>query len=179
MPAPRLHIVMPCSRPENIPQLAAAYLKEMEPHPWEVRWHIMLQGPEYDPKGTAKVNEGIDDVRGGWLMLISDDTDQHPALFRRLSETIEANPHAGAVVFNQDRHAGRSILLAKPQNMTPCYVCGGQVAWKRDFLGTNRYDYAKHGGTCDGELIRFMYRQAPESFVFVNETLTRFGSLEW
>lgn len=151
----------------------------MEPHPFEVRWHILLQGPEEDPKGVNKVNEGIDQAPDGWLMLISDDTDQHPALFRRLGETIAANPKAGAVVFSQDRHEGRFHLRARPDNMHPCHVCGGQIAWERAFLGTNRYNYAKHGGTCDGELIRFMYKQAPERFVFVEEVLTKFGSLEW
>lgn len=179
MPAPRLHIIMPCARPHNIPKLAASYLQKWEPHPWEIRWHIMLQGPDSDPKGNHKCNEGVDCVPDGWLMLIADDTEQHPSLLRRLAEVIEQNPQAGAVLFNQDRHAGRSILMARPENMTPCYVCGGQIVWNREFLGPNRYNFEKHGGTADGELIRFMYRQAPERFVFVNETLMRFGSLEW
>ena len=179
MSAPRLHIVMPCARPWNIPVLAPRYLEKMDAHPFELRWHIYLQGPDADPKGSNKCNEAIDDIRDGWLFLFADDTDQHPSLFRRLGEVIKRHPKAGAVVFSQDRHGGRFILRAFPQNMKPCHVCGGAVAWERKFLGDNRYNYDKHGGTTDGELIKHMFTLDPNRFVFVDEVLTRYGSLEW
>lgn len=177
--AERLHIIMPSNRPWNIARLSEAYLEKMEPHPFELRWHIMLQGPEPDPKGTRKTNEAIDFIPNGWLMMLADDTDQHPALFRRLGEVVAKNPDAGAVVFSQDRYRGKFTLHAHPNNMTPCHVCGSQVVWNREFLGSHRYEYEKYGGTCDGELIKKVFDLHPERFVFVDEVLIRFGSLEW
>lgn len=180
MSATRLHIIMPCNRPWNIPKLAPAYLERMEPHPFEVRWHIMLQGPDPDPKGCSKTNEAVDMIRDGWLIMLADDTDQHPALFRRLGEVIGQNPEARAVVFSQHRAAGgRFTLTAGPQHMTPCHVCGSQVVWNREFLGDHRYHYELHGGTCDGVLVKTLFDMHPDRFVFVNEPLVRFGSLEW
>lgn len=179
MSAPRLHIVMPCARPWNIPKLAPRYLEKMDPHPFELRWHICVQGPDKDPKGLLKCNEALDNIQSGWVMFPADDTDQHPALFRRLAEVIRRNPHAGAVVFAQDRNAGKVVLRAHPLQLKPCHVCGGSVVWKREFLGPNRFDWANHRGTSDGILIAHMYNTYPNRFVFVDEVLTRFGSLEW
>ncbi len=60
--AERMHVIMSCSRPDNIPIIAPTYLK-MSPHPFELRWHICQQGPEPDPKGIAKNNEMLDMIR--------------------------------------------------------------------------------------------------------------------
>jgi hypothetical protein len=179
MKAPRLHIIMACARPWNIPRLAPAYLERMEAHPFEVRWHILLQGPEPDPKGVAKTNEALDQIRDGWVLTLADDTDQHPSLFRRLGEVIATHPQAGAVVFSQDRHRGRHILRPTPATMGPCHVCGGQVAWERQFLGDVRFDWDQHGGCADGHVIQRLHQAHPDRFVFVDEVLMRFGSLEW
>src|SRR2546423_14867340 len=99
--ATRLHIVMPCARPQNIPILAPKYLQEVVPHPFELRWHILQQGPDPDPKGIYKINEMLDLIRGGWFMTVADDTIQHPELFSRIGEMIETHPQAGAIVFSQ------------------------------------------------------------------------------
>lgn len=178
MNAPRLHLIMPCARPKNIVKLAPRYLEKMEPHPFELRWYIFLQGPEPDPKGSRKVNEAIDQITNGWLMTVADDTDQHPALFRRLHEVIVDNPNAGAIVFSQDRRNGRHVIKAAPENLRPCHCCGGQIVWNREFLGSHRFP-PEHGGCADAALITTMYGNHPDRFVFVPETLTKFGSLEW
>lgn len=179
MKAPRLHIIMPSNRPWNIPKLAPRYLEKMRPHGFELRWHILLQGPEPDPKGCNKINEAIDDIRSGWFMTLADDTDQHLSLFARLFDITQKNPDAGAVVFGQVRYGGRWTLKAEPASMRPCHVCGGQVAWNREFFGDHRFDYEHHGGCADGVLIQHLHQLHPERFVFVPETLTKFGSLEW
>lgn len=177
MSAPRLHVLMACSRPQNIPLLVNAYL-EQEPHPFEVRWHILRQGPEPDPKGIRKVNEMLDLLPGGWFMTVSDDTAQAPSLYRRLGEVIQSVPNAGAVVFSQVRKRGGWIQHAAPENMAPYRVCGGQVIWRRDFVGDKRFDFETHGDTCDGVFIQEMFQAHPEGFVFHDEPLMYFGSLE-
>jgi hypothetical protein len=136
----------------------------------------MFQGPEPDYKGINKTNEGIECVKDGWMLLLSDDTIQHPSLFRRLHEVVEAHPNAGAVVFNQVR--GTWHLQPNPALMVPAQVCGGQVVWNREFVGDTRYDPAM-GGITDGDMIKRLYDKAPDRFIFVREDLMYFGSLEW
>lgn len=173
----RLHIIMPSNRPQNIPTLAPHYLQNMEPHPWELRWHILSQGPDADPKGINKTNEALTFIKDGWLMMMSDDTYSHPALYRRLAEVILAHPGVGCVVFSQQRGAGH-VLVACPENMRPNYVCGSQVVWNRQFLGDDKYD-SIYGGISDGVLVSHVYRRDPGRFVFIPEVLTYFGRLEW
>lgn len=164
-------------------ELLPRYLGAMENHPFEIRIHIMAQGPEPDPKGNYKVNEGIECCPGGWVMMLADDTDQHPALFRRLGEEIEKHPDAGAFVFTQDRGprwGDRWILHASPGNMQPGCVCGGQIIYRRALLGQKwRFEFDKYQERADGNMAQQLFAAHPEKFVFVPEMLTRFGSLEW
>lgn len=177
--SPRMHLIFSCARPWNIPILATAYLDGMEPHPFEVRMHVALQGPERDPKGEGKQNEIVSYIpNDGWLMFLADDTDQHPSLFRRLGELIFENPNAGAFVFHQQRKGWPGNLLpCSPDSMKICQVCGGQVVWKREFLGDERFR-KEDGGVADGRMIERKWAESPERFVFVSEVLMRFGSLE-
>jgi len=172
---PRLHLVMTCSRFQNIAALADAYLCKMEPSKWELRWHIMVQGPEPDPKGVSKTNEALNAITDGWVFMVADDTIQHPALFRRMWEIIEAHPYAMAVVFIEQRPEG--ILKASPDTVDIGQICGGMVAFRRDAIADLRFDYAKFGQEADGHFIKDIYARHGKSFVFVNETLTTFNSI--
>jgi hypothetical protein len=149
----------------------------MEPHPFELRWHLCIQGPDPDPKGSRKINEMLDNIQSGWCWWPSDDTIEHPALYRRLGETIAANPTAGAIVVSQHRGGGH-VLHARPDAMKVCHVDGAQVIWDRAFIGSERHQ-EKHGGTADGNFIVNKWREAPERFVFLDEVLTNWNSLDW
>lgn len=180
----RLFLLIPSYRPHWAWRCVRFYLTEMEPHPFELRTIVASQNVYPDPCGIQKLNECLDLIDSdcpSWLFTFADDTIQHASLFRRLGETIEAKPHARAVMFDQvTRHAkdGTGVLRVGPNNCRPCHCCGGQVAWRRDFIGNNRFGYAEFGGRCDGEFIQARYRENPEAFVFVNEPLTYFGSFE-
>jgi hypothetical protein len=180
MKAPRLHILMPASRPRNIEKLISGYMDAQEPHPWEVRWHLLVQGSEPDPKGIHKINEMLDVLNGqqGWYTCPADDTVPMPSYFRRLAEVIAANPNAGAVVFSEVRPGGH-ILHAAPENMVPGRVDGNQPAWNLQMFGHVRYDFDQFGCGCDGHCIQSVYKNCPDRFVFVDEPLIQFGSLEW
>jgi hypothetical protein len=112
-------------------------------------------------------------------MTIADDTVQHPSLFRRIHDILEDHPDAGAIVFSQKRNGHEFILQASPHSMCPGSVCGGQIVWKREFIGDNRWDFNTYGTVCDGVFIQAMYNSAPNKFVFADEPLMYFGSLEW
>lgn len=173
--SPRLHIVMPCIRPWNLARIAENLFIHQERHPWEIRWHVMLQGPDTDPKGTLKTNEAISMIPDGWVFLWADDTTHHSSLFRRLHEVIVANPSAGAVVFAQNR--GDRELHPSPDGMRVGMVCGSMVAYERAFLGDLRMDYAARAHECDGVLVEQLYARDSSRFVFVDEVLIGFNLL--
>lgn len=179
MSATRLHILMSCVRPQNIPKISE-YILECDPHPFEIRWHILQQGPDPDPKGIRKVNEELDRIKDGWFWTASDDAQHSKSLFRRLGETIAANPECGVVVFSERRdHKEGPILHAHADNMRPCCVDGTQPIFRRDLIGDHRFDFDQYGDQCDGRFIQLIHQQHPDKFVFVDEVLMNFNSLQW
>lgn len=181
---------MPCARPENLPLITNNLLCVQQPHVFEVRLHIMLQGPEPDPKGYFKVNEGLDLTKDGWAWGPSDDTLQPLNLFNILGRL--ARPDMGAVVFSQQRKlsspcpwtGGRwdndepGILRARPENMKRCRVDATQVFWNRAWLGDRRYDFKNFGPEADGALIEHLYMRHPDKFFLYEPFLVNFGSLD-
>jgi hypothetical protein len=187
----RLHIITPSCRPQNIGRLAQRYYQEMEPHPFELRWHLLIQGPDPDPKGLNKVAEGMDWQMKGWTWFPSDDALHDPSLFRRLAEAVSAfKSHwpVGCVIFAEERRGGNcpwtgqpwkgGILDAKPENMKICRVDGSQ-AFFRDWMLKYEHMSFQRPEEADGDLIQRLYSKKPESFLFVNEPLIKFNSLQW
>jgi len=181
---------MPTSRPWNLPTIIKCYLQDMEPHPFEIRWHLMCQGPEPDPKGFYKSSEGIGCAPDGWLWFPSDDSIQPSTLFWRLGKIIQSCNGIGAVVFSQRRRGvcpwtGGSwdneepgILRADPANMKKCRVDCTQVFFERMFLNGFRFQPAKHGSECDGGMIEELFERDPSRFVFAPNDYVFFNSLD-
>lgn len=174
----RFHIVTPVSRPQNLSRILDFYVSKMEPHPFEVRIHLAVQGPEPDPKGCHKVNEIIDMIKDGWVITVSDDTLQHPALFRRVAEIQTQTPSVGAIVFGQLR-GPNCEFHSGPDKVHPCLICGGQIVYQRWILGNERFDCGALLEQSDGYLIEKLYQAKPEAFVFSRELLMKFNSLDW
>lgn len=172
----RLHVIMSVSRPWNVAQIVHSYLAMR--HPFELRIHLMVQGPDPDPKGVHKINEAIDSISNGWILTVADDTVQHPDLMQRLWDTVSNDPEAGIVVFGNDRGNGVHFIPS-PETMTVGRVCGSAVAYNRHALGDHRFDYEAHAHEADGFLIQDLYQEAPNRFRFVPDVLTTFNSLEW
>lgn len=178
MSAPRLHIIMPCARPENVPAILESLLT-CEPHPFELRWHVAMQGPEEDPKGIRKVNEALDDIQDGWIWCFADDSLVHPRMFRRLGEVIAGCPTARAIVLSEERRDGLGVLHAHPDNMRPFGISGDQYVLHRSLIGQRRYNYRAYGDRCDGMFIARLYQDEKAAFVFVDEVLVWFNRLRW
>ena len=172
----RFYVVMPTSRPWNIPRIAHRWLSEMEPHPFEIRWWVMVQGPEPDPKGVNKSNEALRLIKDGWVMAASDDTVHEPALLRRLGEVVKDNPNIKAIVVSE-RRPGDNVLHAHPDNMRKCHVDGQQVIWRGDFINNQQFDYGGFGPAADGDLIERMWAHDKGAFFFLDEVLVNFNSL--
>jgi len=171
---------MPCSRFERLPTIVPAYTG-MEKSNWEVRLHLLLQGPDPDPKGILKVNECLNEIRGdgGWFMTPSDDTIPYPGLFRRMGEELAKNQDAVAIVVGQERRDNLGNLQARTDNMMISKVDGNQICWNRDWIKEERYEWEKWGIFCDGEFAVRMFARAPQRFIFINELLVRHNSYEW
>ena len=179
--SPRLHILMPCARPERLLKILPAYTMGMEQHPFEVRIHILLQGPDPDPKGIRKCNEALDEIAGvgGWFVTYADDTVQHPSLFRRMGDALVAHPDAVAIVVGQERRDGIGPLDARPDQVQIGRIDGAQVCWNRDWVRSERYEWEKWEHLCDGEFAVRMFAKAPQRWVFIQERLTNHNKLEW
>lgn len=152
-------------------------LADMEPHDLELRIHLCRQGShesEQDAWGMRKTNEQLGQIRDGWVFLWADDAMPERPLFRRLQDMISANPSAGAFVFSQ-RRPGSHILHAHPDNMKPCHVDGGQVCWRRDFVGDDHYDRESYGDRADGHLIWTVFTRSPQGFIYCDEPLINFN----
>ena len=177
--ADRLHILMPCAKPQNIPAIAPSVL-QCEGHAFELRWHIMRQGQEKDEKGFRKINEALGWFTDGWFHTPSDDSIHYPNLYRRTGEIIAANPDCKAIVFSEDRGQkdGNRILRAHPDNMKPGFVDGSQCLWNRAFVGDKRYDWDGRKQEADGFFAMELYQKEPAAFIFFDEVLVRFNSLE-
>ena len=106
------HIITHCSRPKNIPALAAMYLNSMACHPFAVRWHILLEGPEHDILGLNKINEALDMIQDGWVWIIDDATLHDRDVFNRLGHVVQENPNAAVVVFSQEHVLGHTLHAA-------------------------------------------------------------------
>jgi len=150
----------------------------MEPHHWELRIYVMAQGPLLpDPLGVRKCNEALDLVKSGWVFTFADDTTQHPALFRRLWEIIQANPHAGCVIFTEAR--GGSVFSIHEADPATGFICGGSLAYEISFLGNLRFDTDDPLHRTDGRLVSRLWSKDPSRFIKVDEILTRENSLQW
>jgi hypothetical protein len=187
MSAPRLHIVMPVSRPKNLARIIANYLEEQQPHVFELRWHLMVQGVEADPKGYKKCNEGAAMCNSGWLWFPSDDSLQEPSLFRRLAELIQQHPDARAIVFSERRsgvcpYTGGTwpkepgILRAAPENMKRCHVDCTQVFFHHSLKP--HFNCREYGDEADGACIVRLYEANATRFVFAPDDYVTFGSLD-
>ncbi len=184
---------MPCAKPWNLPAISMCLLRKQEPHDFEIRWHLMCQGPEPDPKGFRKFIEGMRMVKDGWIWGPSDDTLQPRSLLQRLCQLVCANPGAGVIVFSQLRSRrencpwlGRPwpadhepVLRARPENMRPCRVDSTQCFFKKEFIGDRVFDFDRYRFEADGNFIMQLYQESPHRFVFCDEILTWFNSLEW
>lgn len=172
---------MPAMRAYNIGPIAKAWMTKAEPHTLELRWHIGIQGRhplERDAYGMSKTNEMVDMVPStdrDWLMLLSDDSCHHPALFRRIEEVITANPDKRAIIFSEQRQPQSWVLHAAPENVKVCHIDGQQLVVRKDFLGSRRYERDKYNEQADGRLIEQLYQSASDKFIFCDEVLLVFG----
>lgn len=179
---------MACIRPANLPQITKNLLIDQLPHPFEVRFHILLQGPMPDPKGAKKLNEMMKMIDRGFIWTPSDDTLQHPGLFARLGKAVSDNPNATVIVFSERRHSGPCpwtggpwpsephVLIAAPGNVKRCYIDGSQAFYHASVRPY--YDVERSPGEPDGILLETLYAKDPNQFAFIPDFFIEWGVLD-
>ncbi len=179
---------MACVRPQNLPLITQNLLIDQSAHPFEVRFHILLQGPEPDPKGALKLNEMMAMIDRGWIHTPSDDTLQQPGLFSRLAKAIVDNPLAKVIIFSERRRSGPCpwtggpwatephVLIAAPGNIKRCFIDGSQAFYHASIKPI--YPVDESPDEPDGLLLERLWEQNPKWFAFVPDFFIEWGVLD-
>lgn len=162
-----LHVITPCSRPENLPAVEASLIHLVGPWHWWIVYDgrmaktdhhrdsgqvSEIQGfPERplihpDTHGTSFAagylrNVALRNIFDGWVYCLDDDNAVHPRLCEAMQEDHDL------VGFRTDRRDGG--LYNEPTE--DCIDTGGFL-WRRERFGDVRFE--PYGTTCDGELWR-------------------------
>lgn len=169
-----IHVLTACTRPENLPAIAAALARTMP----EAHWHVGFDPLHQHVGGQAVKNrllEGIpcrDGTADNWILFLDDDTLPHPALYRRLVETLRARPDAAAVVVSQLRRTGE-ILHAHPDGLHPGGIDAGQALLRRDLIGDARLPEIYDG---DGRFLEALLL-GRDDVVYLDEVLSEHNAL--
>ncbi len=193
---PVLHVITPCSRPENLPLLADS-LRGAETF-FDLHWQIVLDGSknlvlpnaadfafsrqvwtsvtgrdEYNVGGKAAVNQGLDSCTDGWVWVLDDDNLAHPKFFPTLAEYIQAVPAARAFAFAQGSKVG-GVRPCGPEWMKECSIDQAQFVIRRDLIGELRYPLRYTG---DGAFAELVYQHSPSAWRFCPEVVTYYNWL--
>jgi hypothetical protein len=182
---PVLHVITPCSRPGNLPQLADSLA--VAPDFFRVTWWIvadaktapgvmrahcrtfdagfevqLLSCKKNSVAGKAQVNQALDKITDGWVWVLDDDNVAHLNFFRELSLRTATNYQA--IAFAQQSREG--VRAVGPDTMKECGIDQAQFVLRRDLIGDERY-LQKY--TADGEFAERLYKKSMGQWCFCQE----------
>lgn len=194
-----LTIITPCIRAANLPRLRESIVKSCSAIPkFQVRWLIVFDDREPlalalgDPatnlsiwmlavpsegksiNGNIQRNLALDHTTYGRVYFLDDDTTLCASLVPRLAELVRESPHAN-FVFNQSLPDGTLRCSAAAENMVMGKVDSGQAILMRETIGNRRWQEMIY--EADGILFQDIHERFPESFRFINETLSVYNAL--
>lgn len=193
-----LHIITPVSRPQNIPALAQSIKSAIVPD-ITVEWWLVydaaalpselpqstchflavpsvVKGNKISVAGNAQYNAALDKISDGWVYFLDDDTTLHHRLIKAIAPLLLNIPGCN-IAFNQNLPDGTRRLTVSPDNMRVNAVDTGQVVLCRESIGNIRRTPAD--AYCgDGRMIEAVFKAHPNSFIFLNETLSVYNRLK-
>jgi glycosyltransferase involved in cell wall biosynthesis len=190
---PVLHVVTPCSRPENLPKLADSL--DVATDFFRVTWWIVTDGrtvkdlpnakhfPDLNVKtlvcrakenvaGKAQINLALDKITDGWVWVLDDDNTAHPEFFRKLYQI--QNPRCAAVAFAQVNRQG-GVRSVGAESVKECSIDQAQFVLRRELIGDERY-LQKY--TADGEFAERVHKKGGLVWEFCNEPFTHYNWLK-
>jgi hypothetical protein len=162
----RLHVLTACSRPENLARVGES-IAAAACEPWEVCWHVRFDLAREHVGGQALKNAMLDEIDGGWVIFLDDDTVLDPMLLSFVADNL-----AEMVVVSQRRADGR-VLRAAPENMRVGQVDIGQAVLRRDLIGEHRIPTHYEG---DGVFLADL--AAAGDVRYIDEVLSHHNALE-
>ena len=161
----KLHVLTACTRPENLPRIAASLQKW---GPVDFTWHIRFDWAKRHVGGQALKNAMLDEIEDGWVWVLDDDTVANGKLYRRVQQVMDG---VGAVVVSQ-RHSILGILHAKPENVKVSSIDIGQAVISREVIGSHRIPETYAG---DGEFLSAVLGKT--EVVYLDEVLSFHNAL--
>lgn len=153
----RLSVITAVSRPENLPAIAESLATAAEKAPPNVRlsWHWRFDLERQHVGGQALKNAMLDDIYGGWVWVLDDDTVAHEDVLWVVSAAVSPETHA--IIVSQRRSNG-AVLTPHPQRMCPGGVDVGQAFLRRDLIGDHRIPVDYNG---DGMFLQAVLNEQP------------------
>jgi hypothetical protein len=164
-----LAVLTAVSRPENLSVVAGSLARAAERAPnVHVAWRWVFDTPRTQIGGQALKNQMLDNVRGGYVWCLDDDTLVHPDVLLDVEASIQGRPRVSrAVIVSQQRTSG-DVLHARPENICVGGVDIGQAFLRRDLIGDRRIPIDYNG---DGLFLEAVLR-GERNVVYLDKVLS-------
>jgi hypothetical protein len=170
-----LHILTAVTRPENLPKLAESLIPAATAGV-EFAWHLGYDLERRHVAGQAVKNRLLDRISPGrdWVWILDDDNTAHPEFFRRLTETVAANPDLRLIACTQTVPSGWCRTI-DPESLKACRIDAAQAVIRRDAIGDHRLREVYAGDSHWIEAIAKTLQ--PDQIGYIHEPVVRYNWL--
>ena len=121
----------------------------------------------------------LDEIESGWCYFLDDDNIIHEDFFTEISDKINSNPEARAIIFNQwiggKDFTGQDVRFAAPENVQVSKIDMAQFLVKRELIGENRFIEDEY--KTDGYFITKIWEENSKEFLFIDKILCYYNYL--
>ena len=170
-----LHILTAVTRPENLPKLAESLVPAAAAGV-ELAWHVGYDLERKHIAGQAVKNRLLDRISPGkdWVWILDDDNTAHPDFFRKLAETIAANPSLRMIACTQTVPSGWCRLVS-PDSLKASRIDAAQAVIRRDAISDHRLREVYAG---DSHWIEAIAKSLPpEEIAYIYEAIVHYNWL--
>lgn len=160
-----IHLVTPCTRPQNIPWIAWSIPIPPERYTWwiiydgeelpDIEWPERAKPFAYRKQGSkwgnAQRNFALDRIHDGWVYFLDDDTFMHPGFW-----DLVQDQEADFIHFMQEKPGGKVRLEGK--DVRPNRIDSGCFLVRRDCVGGIRWRENLY--EADGMFAQEVFRRA-------------------
>jgi len=197
----KISIITRCTRTQNLEIIKESIFNNV-PNGFNLTWHILfdtavlkdidaellsrlntdnivLHFKKGDEWGNwNRLNDLIQQI-SGWIYNLDDDNILHEDFYQKVSETIANNPKCLGLIFSQKvggiDFSGVDVREADPKNTVVQKIDLAQWLIHSELHLNNLYG---SGYRADGEFIESLYKENPDSFVFIKDILCYYNALE-